>query len=459
MDAMRGRSVWALVFLSTSFVGWEAEAQAPSGEEQQYLFSVLPLIDKGQLAVAEEKLVEGRKLYPRSAIIQNALGIVYLKQNKMEAAVAAFRQALQILPTFTAAQLHLASIYQQQGNKKEAAELLAAVGKTTPDFDALVTAGLGLAQCEDYPNAIQVLEKARFLRPESASVAYNLALARYRKGEFQSALDTLGSIQSSDETQKADVLFLRGKLKKGLNQTGGSEDLAQACRLEPSSETYCVDAGLALMKEERLQEAEQALQGGLGKSSSSLPLRSTLGLVQFRLGKYSEAIESYTQVLEKDPAGDASREGLAFLLYLTGELEKARNVVEKGLKNETSDFYLSQLHAMILYRLSPQLWREAISSINRALEKKPGFAPAYFLRGKIEMDNCQLEAALQDFQKAAELDGKYPLPYYKIAQIYIRQGRLQEAEVARQKFSELGNLREEELLTKQTQDLLMQVVR
>jgi tetratricopeptide (TPR) repeat protein len=93
------------------------------------------------------------------------------------------------------------------------------------------------------------------------------------------------------------------------------------------------------------------------------------------------------------------------------------------------------------------------------LEKNPSFAPSYFLRGKIEMERGSLEAALRDFQRAAELDPKYPLPHYKIAQVYIRQGRLQEAEVVQKKFSELGNLREEELLTRQTQDLLMRTSR
>ena len=195
------------------------------------------------------------------------------------------------------------------------------------------------------------------------------------------------------------------------------------------------------------------------KTPSSLALRSLLGLVQFRLGKYGEAIESYTRVIESDPAADASREGLAFLLYLIGDLDKARSVVEQGLKNPKADFYLSQLQAMILYRISPQYWSEAMESANRALQKNPRFAPSYFLRGKIQMERNQWETALRDFHKAAELDPKYPLPHYKIAQIYLQQGRLQEAEAARKKFSMLGNLREEELLARQTQDLLMRAVR
>jgi tetratricopeptide (TPR) repeat protein len=284
-------------------------------------------------------------------------------------------------------------------------------------------------------------------------------LARYKDGKFQAALETFGSIPLPEGAEKADLLYLRGQIRQALSQGESSEDLGQACRLRPSTENFCVDAALGLMKQERFASALEILQLSLEYSPSSVAFLSTLGLVQFRLGKYREAIESYTRALAIDSDSDASREGLAFLLYITGDLVKARSVVEERVGNPASDFYLSQLHGMILYRLSPKLWSEATRSIDRALEKNPSFAPSYFLRGKIEMERGSLEAALRDFQRAAELDPKYPLPHYKIAQVYIRQGRLQEAEVVQKKFSELGNLREEELLTRQTQDLLMRTSR
>src|SRR5438270_6354414 len=91
-----------------------AVPQTPSTDEQQYLFSVLPLIDRGELSQAEGQLLAGIERFSKSAILYNALGIVYRKENKINDAVDAFRQALEILPSFTAAQLQLASIYQQQ---------------------------------------------------------------------------------------------------------------------------------------------------------------------------------------------------------------------------------------------------------------------------------------------------------------------------------------------------------
>jgi tetratricopeptide (TPR) repeat protein len=351
--------------------------------------------------------------------------------------------------------LHLALLYQRQDKKREAAELFNLAGSTTSDFEALSTAGLGLAQCEDYAGAVRVLEKAQSLRPDSASVAYNLSLAHFKSGDFRSAQHVLEALPVKAGSEDADVLFLRGQIKQALAESGGAEDMTQAYRLNPASEHFCTEAGLALIREERLNEAQTLLQAGLEKSGASPNLLSALGLAQFRLGKYADAVGTYQRVLDKNSAADEAREGLAFLLYMAGNLSQARHVTEEGLKRPGSDFYLSQIHAMILFRLAPEARDEALVSVNRALEKNSQFAPSYFLRGKIAMERGQLEVALRDFERAAQLDPKYPLPHYKIAQIFLRLGKSAEAELARKKFFELGQMREEELLVRQTQDVLM----
>ncbi|HXJ37819.1 MAG TPA: tetratricopeptide repeat protein, partial [Bryobacteraceae bacterium] len=138
------------VILVTLALAVNGRAQAPSTEEQQYLFSVLPLIDRGELSRAEEQLTAGIERHPRSAILYNALGIVYRRENKLDRAVDSFRKALEILPSFTAAQLQLAAIHQQQGLKQDAADLFRTAGESTTNFEALMAAGLGLADCEDY---------------------------------------------------------------------------------------------------------------------------------------------------------------------------------------------------------------------------------------------------------------------------------------------------------------------
>jgi tetratricopeptide (TPR) repeat protein len=428
-----------------------AHAQTASPQEQQYLFSVLPLIDRGDLATAEQQLVRGLAQFSQSAILYNALGIVYRKENKMEPAASAFRRALEILPSFTAAQLQLASLEQQQGNKPDAVKLFRAAAGSTENFEALVAAGLGLADCEDYAGAVTALSKAHAQRPDSASVTYNLALAQFKAGDLTAARATLGETGSAEP----DVVYLRGKILEGLGDAAGAREIIAACRMQPLNEIVCSDAAVAAMRQDRFGEALDLVHAALEKSPGSVTLLLPAALAQFRLGRYKDAIRTYRAVLERAPQLDAAREGLGFLYYMTGDLTAARPLVEERMKAPNADFYLAYLDALILYRLSPQLRAEAAGAVEHAIRTNPRFAPAYFLRGKIYMDQNNPGAALADFQRAAEIDPKYPLPYYKMAQIYSRQGRTSEAAGARMKFDELGSLREEEMLMRQAQDVLM----
>jgi len=429
-------------------------AQAPSAEEQQHLFAVLPLIDRGELSRAEEQLTAGIQQFPRSAILYNALGIVFRKQNKLDRAADSFRKALEILPSFTAAQLQLASIDLQQGMKQDAARLFRAAAETT-NLEALVAAGLGLADCGDYAGAARVLETARAMRPDSGSVTYNLALAQYKMGDLAAALKTLDSLHATEP----DVVYLRGKVLDGLGKSESAGEFAAACRAQPGNESFCADAALAAIRQQKFLEAVALLEPAIEKSPGSVALLPLLGLAQFRLGRYQAAIRSYATSIEQDPSLDASREGLGFLYYVTGDLEKARAVVEQGLINPKADFYLAYLDAIVLYRLSPQSRAKTAAAAERAIQANTRFAPSHFQRGKIRMEQNDSAGALADFERAAELDPKYPLPYYKMAQIYARQGRVRDAEAARRKFSALGNQREEEILTRQTLEVLMPAAR
>ncbi len=431
-----------------------ARTLAADPEEQQLLLAAVPLIERGDFDRAEQQLLDGLKVFPKSAMLQNALGIVYEKQGKPDRATAAFEAALRELPAFTAAQLHLAALYQQGKKTRDAAELFAAAGNGTTNYEAIAVAAAGLAECEDYQRAAALFEKADRIRPGSASIAYNLALARYKGRQYQGALEAIGSPALTSERQQPELLYLRGKVREALGQPA-QEDLSAACRLRPASEAFCLDAAVRLIRDEKFADAVEALTRSLTDSPSSVPLLGALGLAQFRLGRYQESIRSYERALQIDPALDAAREGLGFLLFITGDLDKGRAVVEQGLKKPGADFYLWQLEAMLIHRQAPQMWAEARDAVNRALEKNPRFAPSYFLRGKIEMSANRLDAALADFDRAASLDPNYPLPYYRMAQIYWRQGKDREASAARERFNRLGSLREEEILTRQAQDLLM----
>ncbi|MGI8959136.1 MAG: tetratricopeptide repeat protein [Bryobacteraceae bacterium] len=430
--------------------------QAPSEEEQRYLRSVLPLIQERKWGDAESKFKEGLSQFPKSALLANALGMVYEQQGREDAAARQFEQALEWLPSFTAARIHLAAIYGKQGNCAKASQLYRAAAEATADAVALTAIGIGLGECQAYADAALVLEKAHGINPASATTTWNMALAEFKAGAFEQVLTSLDALPRGSESLQPEVLYLRGKAVQALKRPGAGLILAQACRAKPRDD-YCSDASIFLMREGQLQQAAELLELELRNQQPTAAALSLLGLVQFRLGRYHEAIKSYTQAIQCDAALAAPREGLAFLLYMTGDLDAARATVEDALKGPSVNFYVPYLHALILWRISHRFGPDALTSLAVSLQRNPNFAPAYFLRGKIRADGNDLDAALTDFQRAAALDTKYALPWYKMAQLYRRQGRLDDATAAEHHFAALGSLREEEVLAREAQDVLAPV--
>jgi tetratricopeptide (TPR) repeat protein len=422
-------------------------------EEQQCLASALPLFQQHNLADAEAKLSECQREHPDSAILNNALGLVYEQEGRKQDATKSFEKALELLPSFTAAQIHLGTLYAGAGNCGPAKRLLFAAAASTSDSGALVASGIALAQCHDVPTSIQVLEKALRSNPKSVAAAYNLALAHYENSEFPTSLQILNSLPGD-----ADVLFLKGRVLQAIRRSSSSAQpatdaeiaasLSGACAANPQ-EGACTEAALELIHQEQFGEAATLLENALHTSPASVPMLSALGLARFRLGRYRDAIDSYGKAIELDPSLEAAREGLGFLLYMTGDLERGRSVVEAGLRGSHSEFYLHYLRALILYRQSPDLWTEALASVSAAIASNPQFAPAYFLRGKVRSDRNDPEAALKDFEAAIRIDPNYSLPYYRMARVYSAMGRAREAAEAADQFSRLGSLREDEVLARQ----------
>ena len=303
-------------------------------KNNRFFDSIVPLIQSHALAEAESGLTNGLQRFPRSAILQNALGIVYNRRTSRKRRWTPSKKPCEILPSFTAAQLHLGSLYIEAINVARPFHYWWPRASPQVISGALETAGLGLGQCEDYRRASLVLRKAHAMDPRSASLTYNLALALYKDGQSKESLQVLESLTESDR-QTPDVVSLEGMLR--------------------------TDAGLKLIREERYSEAVDLIESAVGKADAPAGLWSALGLAQFRLGRYSAAIQSYSRAIQLEPKLDAAREGLAFLLYITGDLEQSRKIVEQGLQNSEADFYLSELRALILYRMSRDLWPEALN--------------------------------------------------------------------------------------------------
>ncbi len=120
------------------------------------------------------------------------LGNLHATQGRFDEAVAAYRSALALDPSFEPAALNLADVYRGGGMEAEAErtlrEALARAPRSAPALHAL---GLSLARQRRNAESLQALAAAARLAPGNARFAYVHAVALNDAGQREAALRTL----------------------------------------------------------------------------------------------------------------------------------------------------------------------------------------------------------------------------------------------------------------------------
>ncbi len=364
-----------------------------------------------------------------------------------------------LAPANPAITTELVAAYLDEHRAPEADKLFEPLLKTAT-YEDLLQAGSRLAEANHFEEAVAAFERAVALRPSAYDGWFDLAFACYRQGNFPKSLEVLDRLRAPQASESWDYHYLRGKVEAALrHDPRAAEEFREALRLQPDDESLCVDAGLFFSRFQDFWKALEIFQGCAQKLPDSVAVETGEGLTYFHLGKYPEAIAAFRRVLGLNPRMDAAREALGFLLYISGNLQEARRVLEERMSAPNKDFYIYFLHALVLERLDRQGNRDAATrSLNEALARHPGFAPAYFQRGKIAFDRGDLARALADLQTATRLDPSYAQPYYLIAQVYFKQGNRGAAEQAQARFNSLNREREEKEQEQQVESRLVQAL-
>ncbi len=92
------------------------------------------------------------------------------------------------------------------------------------------------------------------------------------------------------------------------------------------------------------------------------------------------------------------------------------------------------------------------------MRRNPQFAPAYFQRAKLWNESGQTSRALADLKAAARLDPDYAEPYYLLAQIDYKLGRMEEAQQARRNYAARQREREEKEQKQLVENRLLQAL-
>jgi superkiller protein 3 len=120
------------------------------------------------------------------AVKRNNVGADFLKQNQLEEAIAEFRRAVEVDPSYVAAHFNLAYAYERAQRFDEAiAQYKQALQLEPNNVFGLNNLGVLYTNKGQYEEAIRVLEQAAQIEPSNSTVPKNLENARKNKSILQ----------------------------------------------------------------------------------------------------------------------------------------------------------------------------------------------------------------------------------------------------------------------------------
>jgi tetratricopeptide (TPR) repeat protein len=148
--------------------------------------------DRAKLARALDEYIAAERLNAGRPAGRANLGNLYAVQGKYEEAIAAYRGAIAIDPTFVQAALNLADVYRTRGLEDEAEKTIREALTRDPRSAAAYHAlGLSLVRQKRLPDALKALGEAARLAPDNARFAYVYAVGLNGSGQKQRAIREL----------------------------------------------------------------------------------------------------------------------------------------------------------------------------------------------------------------------------------------------------------------------------
>ncbi len=238
-------------------------------------------------------------------------GRAYTHLEQYPAAESALRRYLQLHADSDEALYLLGYLLHRQNR---AAESLATYTKAArlraPRGDDLKIVGLNYVLLNDYPDAIQWLEKAVQAEPENKEAWYFLGRAYYsrsRMGEAAKAFSKTLELDPKDpkgENNLGLVLEAESKIDAALEAYRRAIEWQSQDR-HPSEQPY-LNLGSLLLDQSRLAEAVPNLQKAVELAPGNAACELKLGAAYLRLEKLQEALLHLTKAVAlapEDPAG------------------------------------------------------------------------------------------------------------------------------------------------------------
>lgn len=310
---------------------------------------------------------------------------------------------------------------QQHGDYQAAIRDYRKLLELRPDtVEAKVNLGAALAHVGDFDGAIAMYKSALPSMSQKNGVLRDLALAYYKKGDFQNANEQFEALHTALPNDIR-ITILLGDTDVRLGKPATAVTL-----LEPfeSANAHNFDFeyayGFALIKAGKRRDGV-ALIEKVAKSGNSADSYLLAGSTRLDLNDFEAARADLEAALRLDSKLPGIYTLLGTARDKTGDIPNAETAFREALKQNPDDFDANLYLGAILYKR--RALDEAKPYLDRALQLNPTSSMARYESAMLESTWGQYEAAAQALEKLVKDDPNWLEPHVELASIYYRLHR------------------------------------
>jgi tetratricopeptide (TPR) repeat protein len=238
----------------------------------------------------------------------------------------------------------LAETYLKLGKLEDARRTIVQLDQLSAgDYRTQTGIGVLLARYRLYDDAIQHFQTALGVNPESDDVKFDLASAYFRKGLYPQALEAAGQMSLQGQRDDA-ALSLLGDIYAHQGETArAAEIFRSAISRNPDNDQYYLSLTLVQLRANDIDGAEDTLTKGLARMPGSGKIQWGLGLVSVLEGKTAQAAEHLERAVNLLPEWPGSYSTLGVFYYQTGQIAKAREVLDRFKNSHTGGLDVTRI--------------------------------------------------------------------------------------------------------------------